>query len=463
MQALALTLLLATIEPRALEALLDATVPPAMQKEQVPGAAFILVQNGRVVLAKGWGHADIERKQRVDPQTTIWPIASISKVFTATAVMQLADRKQLDVHADVNRYLKSVKVPTTYPQPVTAAHLLTHTGGFDELRGRMVQSENDRVQPLDRFLATRLIRVRPPGAMTAYSSFGSALAGLLVEDVSGMPFERYLACNVFAPLAMHRSQITVPESLRGDLAVAYEVDGGKVVPIPYERYHTPPASSISSSAADMGRFMMAMLAEGKGILSERAAKEMLTQQVTMHPRLPGFGYGWQMSDTNGQRIVEHGGNIGGFHSLMVLLPEQETGFFFVAHREGVDIRSAVREAILDRWFPISESGGQRPQLSDRVPERRPSAAARLEGTYRANIWCHTCPFDPSRVQDVRVRANADGSLDVWGERWIEVEPLFFRSPDGKRRIGFHQDEKGRITALTAGSWMVMERLPDSVQ
>jgi CubicO group peptidase (beta-lactamase class C family) len=457
MRTIAALLLALTIDAKELQTLLDRVIPAEMEKQQIPGAAFVLVQNGRVVLSKGYGFADVARKKPVSAETTIFPIGSITKVFTAMAVVQLADRGQIDLNADVNRYLKTTKVPATYPAPVTPRHLLTHTGGFDELRGRLLQSADERVQPLDRFLATRLVRVRPPGVMTAYSSFGTTLAGLLVEDVSGLPFERYLARNIFTPLKMSRTQITTPKTLMDDLAVAYEVDGGKVVAVPYERYHSTPASSITSSASDMGRFMLAVLGEGSlqgsRILSEKATREMSRQQITMHPRLPGFGYGFQISDTNGQRIIEHGGNIGGFHSLMVMLPDHETGFYIVAHREGADLRSPVRKAILDRWFPLTRRFAPPSPASGR-------GGLEVAGTYRANIWCHTCPFDPDRVQDVRVTANADGSINVWDERWIEVEPLFFRSPDGRRRIGFHADANGKITALTSGSWMVMERLPD---
>lgn len=232
-----------------------------------------------------------------------------------------------------------------------------------------------------------------------------------------------------------------------------------MIRIPWERYHSIPASSINSTAADMGRYLLALLGEGAfgraRILSERAARELLRQQVTMHPRLPGFAFGFQISDTNGQYIAEHGGNVGGFHSLLVVLPEHETGFFVVAHRENADLRSPLRKAILDRWFPQSHPPP--------APKADPAAAPRLkrlEGTYRASTWCHTCPFDPARVQDARVVANEDGSLALWVQRWIEVEPLFFRNADGTRRVGFSEDAQGRITALTAGSWMVMERLPD---
>jgi CubicO group peptidase (beta-lactamase class C family) len=423
---LAALALAAAIAAKELETLVDQTVTAEMTKQQIPGAAFILVQNGRVVLSKGYGP--------IAPDTIV-PIASISKVFTALAVVELG----IDLDRDVNHYLTSVKVP---PGPaVTPKHLLTHTAGFDELPGRMA---TDRVLPLGEFLKTRLVRIRPPGEMTAYSSYGITLAGALVEDVSGLPFERFLVHKIWAPLKMNRTQITIPEELLAHRAAAFELEDGKLVEIPWERYHSTPASSISSTANDMGRFMTAMLHDDC----------LWREQVTMHPRLPGFGYALQFSDTNGQRILEHGGNIGGFHSLMVLLPEHDTAFFVVAHREGADLRSPVRKAILDRWFPRATPIP--PPTAD--PKNVPRLQ-RFAGKYRGNLWCHTCPFDPERVFDVAVTVNPDGSLQSMDERWIEVEPRFFRSADGKRRIGFAEDKSGKITAMTAGSWLVYERLP----
>jgi CubicO group peptidase (beta-lactamase class C family) len=425
---LAALALATAIDAKELETLVDRTVAAEMAKQQIPGAAFILVQNGRVVLSKGYGP--------ITPDTIV-PIASITKVFTALAVVKLG----IDLNADVNRYLTSVKVPPG--PPVTARHLLTHTAGFDELRGRMLQSASERVLPLGEFLKTRLVRVRPPGVLTSYSSFGMTLAGALVEDVSDLPYERFLVTRIWAPLKMNRTQITIPDELLGHRAAAFEVEEGKLVEIPWERYHSTPASSISSTANDMGRFLLALLRDDP----------LAREEVTMHPRLPGFGYVIQYSDTNGQRILEHGGNIGGFHSLMVLLPEHDTAFFVVASREGADLRSPLRKAILDRWFP-NEHPAPPP-----VPD--PKAVPRLQrfaGTYRGTIWCHTCEFDPQRVFDVAVTVNADGSLQSMDDRWIEVEPRFFRSADGSRRIGFAEDAKGNIIAMTAGSWLVYERL-----
>ena len=446
----------APIDSTELAALVDSVFAAGMTRERVPGAAFVFVQDGRVVLAKGFGKADVASGRLVRPDRTIFPIASISKVFTATAVMQLVDRGRIDLNADVNQYLTSARVPPTYPQSVTAAHLLTHTAGFDELPGRRVRTAAELV-PLGRFLRDRLVRVHAPGEVTSYSSYGMALAGLLVEDVSGEPFEEYLKRHIWKPLGMSRTFITVPSALRLDLATAYELEGEALVPVPYEVYQTPPTSSIVSTAEDMGRFMIAHLQDGRygdaRILSVNAATRMHRQHATMHPLVPGWTLGFQADDGNGRRIIEHGGDIGGFSALMTLLPDEGVGIFVVHHLEGRNLRFDVRRAILDRYFP-----DRRPL---RVPTPQPGTAERLHrfaGTYRANIFCHSCPDGGPNVQDFEVKTNDDGTITVWDARWVEVSPLYFVRADGRARLGFAEDKSGRIVALTAGSWRVLERV-----
>lgn len=271
------------IDSTGLAGLVDSVMAVGMKEEGIPGAAFVLVQDGRVLLAAGYGMSEVAGDRPVRVEKTLFPIASITKLFTATAVMQLADREALDLHADVNDYLRSLRVPATYARPITAGHLLSHTAGLDELPGRRVDSSADRL-PLDNFLRDRLIRVRPPGEVTSYSSYGMALAGLLIEDVSGLPFEEYLRRAIWQPLGMHRTFITVPDSLEPDLATAYELEDDELVPVPYEVYQTPPTSSVVSTAQDMARFMIEHLAGGRNgetrILSDSAMKGMYRQQAT---------------------------------------------------------------------------------------------------------------------------------------------------------------------------------------
>ena len=431
-------------------------VPDLMREEQIPGAAVVVVQNGKILAIEGFGLADLERKKSVDPHTTIFPIGSISKVFTATALMQLADQKKIDLHRDVNHYLKKLQAPKTYPEPITAASLLNHTSGLDEIRpGTQAESEKE-IMPLSSFLKERLVRVHPPGLITSYSTYGITLAGLLVEEMSGTSYENYLSQNIWKPLAMNRTHISTPPQLSADVAIGYAVEEGKPVVVPYEWYHTIPASSIRSTAEDLANFLIAHLQcgrpEDRRIMSAESICEMHKQQSTTHPEMPGWTYGFQEDDKNGLHILEHGGDIAGFGSLLVLLPDQGVGLFVAHHVEGANLRFELKNRFLDRFFPDKREV----HVPTPVPQKS-DELKRFSGLYRGNIFCHTCTTG-FPVAEVEVVANNDGTISALDERWVQTSPLLFVRMDGKRKIGFQADKSGKILQLSAGSWKVLEKV-----
>ena len=447
----------AQLPPRdlpGLGALVDSVMRSEMAAGKIPGAAVVVLHRGKVVLERGYGLADLESKRAVDPRTTLWPFASITKVITATAVVQLAARGRLELGADVNRYLQSVHVPESRSGPVTVANLLTHTDALDELPGRQVPSR-DKVLPLEQFLRNRLVRIGPAGVVTRYGTYGVALAGVLIQDVSGLRYDQYVDRNIFAPLGMAHTSIEPP--LRSDALIAtpYSIDDGKVEKTAPEWYHTTPTSSLVSTADDMARFMalhlLTPLSQGTDrVLPRNWVREMARQHATIHPAIPGWGYGWQLGDANGQRVIEHGGDIGGFASLMTLLPDQTFGLIVVNHFEGSSLRFKLKQAILDRYFPEWRP----PRFGTSRPKRDLVAYA---GTFLANNYCRTCASGARDAQRFEITANDDGSLGLWGENWREIAPLLFSSEDGRRRIGFMRDSSGAIIAISAGSWRVLER------
>jgi CubicO group peptidase (beta-lactamase class C family) len=434
--------------PRAaLEHVVDSVFAAGLAAEKIPGGVFIMVQDGRVLLAKGYGVANVRTRQPVSPDSTLWRIGSISKVMTATGVVQLADRGKIRLDQDVNTYLRSVKVPATYAEPVTARHLITHTAGFDELSGRSAPSR-EAVLPLGQFLGTRLVRLRRPGTLVAYSSYGPALAGALIEDVSNLPLETYLERNVWGPLGMHGTNITP----RGAMPTGYGVRNDSVVDATWEWSNTFPAGQMNSTAADMGRFMNMMLGhhpDGRRVLSDAARRSMLTRQVTMHPQLPGMGYGFFEARVDGNVIFEHGGDIDGYATLLVLLPDAGTGFFVGTHVEGAGLRGKVRDKLLERFFP-----GQ-PPVSPRILAG--TDLSPFVGEYRWNIYCRTCTngWMPGTL---RVTALGDSALSTLGTQWYPVGPLLFQTRDGRRQMGFATDSAGAIWQLTDGGIRNFERL-----
>jgi hypothetical protein len=190
---------------------------------------------------------------------------------------------------------------------------------------------------------------------------------------------------------------------------------------------------------------------GRRVLSAAMTRAMLAPQLTMHPRLPGFTLGWQESDANGERIVEHGGDVAGFASLMTLLPDRGVGLFVASHGEGSGLRYAVRQALLDRFYPRAAPA---PVVAMHHDGERARGYA---GHYRASIFCHTCAT-PRPVFEADVVGNDDGTLSLNDATWVEVADGYFRTLDGRRRLGFRRDARGVVTHYSAGSFQVMERV-----
>lgn len=434
-------------------AIVDPIVEADLAASGAPGAAFVFVQGGRIVYSRGYGTSDLASGARLDPARTDWPIASITKTVTALAVLQLVDRGRVSLDVDVNRYLRRLQVPAQGYPPLTLRHLLSHTGGLDELPGR--QFDGAGRPDMAAFLRGKLVRYRAPGPATAYSTYGIMLAAVVLEDVTGVAYSDYVRDNIFRPAGMASARIM---EVRGDergVATPYRLADGRAEPMPYEYYVSSPASSMVATAEDMGRLLLIHLAQGRvggaSILSPRLMLLMHRQQATIDPALPGWGLGMQMDRVNGRDIAEHGGDVGGFSSLFVLLPGENAGFFIVSHGEGGNLRYRVKQALMDGLFPG-------PPLHVPVPRAGNAAALReYAGRYLSSLACHTCP-DPDDVFTIEVRA--DGTLSLWGQSWVPLRRDLFVRADGRSLLGFARDSRGRPAIVSGGSWRVADRLPD---
>ncbi len=451
-------------EQEALETFLDDFFTEKMAALDVPGVAFVMVKDGEIFLVKGYGYADLEKQIPVDPETTVFRIGSTSKLFTATAVMQLVAEGKIDLDADVNRYLERFQIPDAYPEPVTMAHLLTHTGGFDERGiGTFSWTPGD-MRPLGVYLAERMPdRVMPPGEVTSYSNHGLALAGYIVEVVSGMPFEQYVMEHILQPLGMTRSSFAqpLPENLAADMAVAYPFN---LKPGPMIYTPIAPAGMLSTTADDMAHFLIAHLQDGwyddAHILGEETAALMHQRHFSNHPDIPGWAYGFTERTENGQRVLDHGGaDPTGFGSMAVLLPEQDVGFFAVANTRFRDeLLMALSEALLDYLYPEETLPPDDPAPLSGFEAR----ATRIAGTYLTNRHARRsiAKIGLLLASPVRVQPSEDnpGVLTITGlgqdspkasSRWVEIEPLLFQQEGSEARIAFREDARGRITHLFA--------------
>jgi CubicO group peptidase (beta-lactamase class C family) len=456
----------APINAKDLETLFDPIFAGQMEKLHIPGAAISVVKDGRIVFTKGYGVADIEKKNPVIPDKTLFRIGSITKVFTATAVMQLAERGKIKLVDDVNKYIKGVQVPDTYAQPITFAHLLTHTSGLDEISpGRRTGNEAE-VIPLGAFLKTRIVRHLPPGEVISYSTYNPALAAHAVEQITETPFKVYLRQNVFEPLAMNRTSITaVKKEYQQDLASGYEYAENEHRKLPFQWFHTYPASDINSTATDMARFMLANLnggaLDGRRILSRRSMEEMHRTHFRNHPRIAGWAYGFYEGLQNNLRFVEHGGSMDdGYSALMTLVPEQNLGIFVACNTENgaFGLAGAVKNGFLNRYFPAPAKPAMPPSKNP-----SPDALKKFAGKYQSIIYCHSCAPNTSYVPEpFEVKVTDDGMLSFLGGRWKQVEPLLFVLADGERAgqvlFGFKENLKGEITFMFQDNYMVYEKV-----
>ncbi len=439
----------------------DSLFAAQMKKQSVPGAVFVVVRDGRVAYARGYGFADLERRVPVDAERTVFRVASVSKLVTATAALQLVERGRLDLHADVNRYLKRFQIRQTFGRPITLVDLLTHTSGLDDGNVARKAWRAADVEPLGEYLARRLpARIRPPGERIAYSNHGMALAGYLVEVASGMPFERYVEQNVFAPLGMtHSSFALVPDSV-GSLAVGYEGAPPEPQSIDYTR--TRPASMLSTSGADMGRFLIAHLegglVDGRRVLDEASVDAMHRRQFSQHPMLDGIGFGFWERTIGGERVLWHDGDAAGFASLLGLVPARRFGVFMAFNsRGGGDARAEILDALFAREFP---------RVNDTPSSRDDSLSAAIaaigQGTYVDTRHAHsTLDKLVSLTRQVVVGKGAKGALTFGGARYLPIGAEVFEREDGDGRLTFGASADGRVAYLfTARSIArAFERVP----
>jgi CubicO group peptidase (beta-lactamase class C family) len=441
----------------ALPAFIDETVPKLMEQGHVPGAAVAIVHAGRVVLLRGYGQSRLDDGTRVDPARTLFRIGSVSKVFTSVAVLQLAERGTLDLQRDIRAYVPDI--PLRYG--ATTHQLLTHTAGLDE---RFAIASN---RALDRppSLADRL-RLDPPkqavrpGTAYSYSNSNFALAGLVVEKLGGLAYEEYMTDRVFSPLRMIATTAGRPaDPNMANLARGYRWTGNTLQSVPQRFGSTDPAGGISTTAADMGRFMLALLSDGSidggRILSPASVKMLLAPQYTPDPRISPRGYAFLHWFTRGHHLQHHDGTLGDHISVLVLEPDERFGIFVASNSASNDVGNQLLEPLLTYVFgPTAPTVPPPSPLPDAV--RR---AQRFAGTYRD--YRHT-RNDMTRLMALmpmiqsRVTTEPDGAIRWKGHRWLEVEPMVFRSTDrpdysadGPDFIVFREDDHGAITQLHA--------------
>jgi len=444
------------------EAWLDGFMPMSLKTGDIAGAVVVIVKDGAILLQKGYGYSDVEKRTPVDPERTLFRPGSVSKLLTWTAVMQLVEQGKLDLDADINKYL-DFKIPERDGKPITLRNIMTHTSGFEETAKGLIAREQDGVPELGAYLKQWTPnRIFAPGETPAYSNWATALAGYMVERVSGMSFDDYLDRNILQPLDMGHSTFRqpLPEQMKADMSKGYPQASQIKPEEEFEIVGPAPAGSLTSSGADMGHFMIAHLQKGtygsSQILKPETAEMMHTTALTTLPRVNRMLLGFYETNRNGHRVISHGGDTQWFHSDLHLFIDDGVGLYLSMNCRGKNgfaqpLRESLFEQFTDRYFP----GEAAPVSVD--AKTAAEHAHMMAGLYDVSRRSDTTFLTLLNLAagQLKVTINDDSTLSIpllptasgVPIKWREIEPFVWQEDDGKALMSA-KVENGRISRLS---------------
>jgi len=460
-------------DPASIEAFLDGYAAAAMADQYPPGMMVAVVTRDRVFV-KAYGLADAEKNIRASDRT-LFRIASISKTFVWAAVMTLVDDGKLDLDADVDTYLKTVKVGQRGMTPVTLRDLMAHRSGFEDTFGDFFQAKTGR--NFEAALArTRPQRVAPPGERTAYSNWGTNLAAQIVADVTGAPFDAFIAARLLAPIGMTSTIQHDPALIAGAgrndpaldarLAAPHKLDAGAPAVMTHDALaplHA--AGAIAFDANDAARWTQFLLnggvAGGKRILSPQSFARMRTRSFRDRPFAPDFAHGFMETEIGGAIAFGHGGSLSGFISDMTIAPSLGVGVFVVVNgAESPRLPDLVGRAVIEQFaraeaFPAAWPVKATPEMIAKAK----SAA----GAYLPNRRVYS-RFEKVTAlgSEIKLAAREDGALAVTaGGKATRYYPLAddLWSNRSRDRLFVYRDESGApVRIATAMGTMTADRV-----
>lgn len=385
------------------------------------GLAVGVVRAGRLEHFEGAGLADVGSKRPIT-EDTVFRVASITKLFTAVAVMQLWERGLIDLDGPANDYLRAYRLmpaSATF-RPATVRHLLTHTAGvpdvlhasdllhpgwgrFEDRPAALSVEAGEALPELAEIYRGGLPVLVEPGTTFAYSNHGFATLGQLIEDVTGEPLDRYLRDHIFAPLRMTDTDLDRSRLAESRLATGYDLGSSGAQAVPDREWVTRGASGISSTTRDMARFISALLNGGAddhgSVLNPATLATMFEPHHQPDPRLPGIGLGFFREELGGHRVVGHDGRLPGFHAQLLLAPDDGVGV--------IGLTNGSSGAI--SWMPIE----LRRLLRDLIGASE--EPIRTDLPHHAEVWSEIAGRYqlPPRVSDLRGRLMMGGGAEVF--------------------------------------------------
>jgi CubicO group peptidase (beta-lactamase class C family) len=407
------------------------------------GLAVGVIRDGSLAEFHGHGVADVATRTPVTEQT-VFRIGSITKTFTAIAVMQLRERGLVDLDAPANNYLRTFQLVPAKPsyRPATVRHLLTHTAGIGYWRrlsdllqpavGSGDRARRSGAPPLAEYYRRGLPVEVEPGTKWMYSNHGFAALGQIVEDVTGEPIGRYLGDHLFAPLGMGGTGLLGSPATVADLATGYVLRSRGLKPVADREFVLPAAGGAHSTLADLGRYVAALLGHGRNasgsVLRPDSLAVMFRPHFQADPRVPGMGLGFLLGAEDGHRTVGHDGIVSGFLSQFGLAPEDGLGVVVLGNTGDLSGRGAPQElgaALLRRLLGL------------------PDEVIRTDVPAHPEVWQELCGWytpDPGPVTNLFIRAVVGAGIEVTARGGhLTLRPLT-PVPPMRRGLRLHPDD-----------------------
>lgn len=404
------------------------------------GLGLGVVREGRLELFYSHGLADIASRTPIS-EDTVFRVGSITKTFTAIAVMQLWEQGVIDLDAPANDYLRAYRlVPAQASfRPATIRHLLTHTAGIPEvlhpslgfwLLGEFIKP-GQRVPPLAEYYRGALPVRAEPGTRFRYTDHGFATLGQIVEDVTGQSLDRYLREHVFEPLGMTDTGLTRSEELASRLATGYTLGRHGVSPVADYQVVTAAGGGAYSTSRDLARYAAALVAGGANehgsVLKPATLALMFEPHYQPDPRIPGDGLVFSRVVIGGHRAVWHGGIVPDVISQMWLAPDDGLGL--------VAFTNGSRRALL--WLPTEVA-----RLLGRLLGSAEDAI-RTDVPQHPEIWSELCGWYhlPADLLDVRARVLLGVGAEVFVRRGRLMARVLTPIPGSYRGFELHPDDE----------------------
>src|SRR6185503_11360013 len=300
-------LAISCLAQNSVETKVDEYIRAEMQAQQIPGLALALIKDGKTVIARGYGLANVEHQVPVKPET-IFQSGSTGKQFTATAVMMLVEEGKLALDDNIIRYFPDA--PPSW-QNITVRHMLTHTSGMTDYPQDFDLRRDYTEDQLYQRIKTIPLAFQP-GEKWSYSNLAYVMLGILIHKVSGKFYGDFLQERIFKPLGMTTARVISEDDIVPNRAAGYRVVNGQ---IKNQTWVSPSLNTTADGALymtiyDMAKWDAALYTEK--LLKKSSLEQMWTPVKLNDGKTHPYGFGWSLAEVHGRRLIEHGGAWQGF-------------------------------------------------------------------------------------------------------------------------------------------------------